>query len=66
MFGYREINGAALDPMAGYLLRQGMKTLHIRVERQAANVLAVASHLSDHDLVTQVNYPGLTSHRSMR
>ncbi|MGY9074663.1 MAG: PLP-dependent transferase [Acidimicrobiales bacterium] len=43
-----------------------MKTLHIRVERQAANVLAVASHLSDHDLVTQVNYPGLTSHRSMR
>ncbi len=62
VFGYREINGATLHPMAAYLLLRGMKTLHLRVERQAANALAVATHLESHDRVSAVNYPGLASH----
>ncbi len=62
VFGYREINGATLHPMAAYLLLRGMKTLHLRVERQAANALAVATYLEAHDRVTAVNYPGLASH----
>ena len=34
IYHYREINGATLDPMAAYLLLRGMKTLHLRIERQ--------------------------------
>ncbi len=62
VFQYREINGATLHPMAAYLLLRGMKTLHLRVERQAINAMAVAQYLEGHDKVTQVNYPGLASH----
>lgn len=62
VYHYREINGATLDPMAAYLLLRGMKTLHLRVERQAQNAHAVASFLEGHSRVTQVNYPGLASH----
>lgn len=62
VFQYREINGATLDPMAAYLLLRGMKTLDLRVKRQAENAMAVATFLEGHDRVTQVNYPGLLSH----
>lgn len=62
VYHYREINGATLDPMAAYLLLRGMKTLHLRVERQAANALAVAEFLERHERVERVNYPGLPSH----
>jgi cystathionine gamma-synthase len=62
VFGYREINGATLHPMAAYLLLRGMKTLHLRVERQSANAMAVARFLEAHPRVTTVNHPGLESH----
>jgi cystathionine gamma-synthase len=62
IFGYREINGATLHPMAAYLLLRGMKTLHLRVERQSANAATIADHLEGHPKVTRVNYPGLASH----
>ena len=45
VFRYREINGATLHPEAAYLLLRGMKTLHLRVERQSANAMAVAEFL---------------------
>jgi len=62
IYHYREINGAALDPMAAYLLLRGMKTLHLRVQRQSESALAVARFLSDHPAVEEVFYPGLESH----
>lgn len=62
IYHYREINGAALHPMAAYLLLRGMKTLHLRVERQAANALAVARYLETHSKVPMVSYPGLETH----
>ena len=62
VFHYREINGASLDPMAAYLLLRGMKTLHLRVERQSSNAQRVAEYLDSHEKVTVVNYPGLPSH----
>lgn len=62
IFAYREINGSTLHPMAAYLLLRGMKTLHLRIERQNANAMAVARHLADHPAVSVVNYPGLESH----
>lgn len=62
VFRYREINGATLHPMAAYLLLRGMKTLHLRVERQSSNAMTVARFLEGHPKVTTVNYPGLESH----
>jgi len=62
VYHYREINGAAMSPMAAYLLLRGMKTLFLRVERQTSNAMTVARFLEQHPKVTQVNYPGLPSH----
>lgn len=58
---YREITGAALDPMAAYLLVRSLKTLALRVERQNENALAIARWLEEHEAVAEVNYPGLES-----
>ena len=62
IFAFREINGAALDPFAAYLLLRGMKTLALRIERQNANALAVALWLERHPAIVEVHYPGLASH----
>jgi len=62
IYHYREINGAALDPMAAYLLLRGTKTLHLRVCRQSESALRIARHLQAHEAVTRVFYPGLETH----
>jgi cystathionine gamma-synthase len=62
IFHFREINGAALDPMAAYLLLRGMKTLQLRVQRQSESALTIARHLEAHRNIEQVFYPGLESH----
>jgi cystathionine gamma-synthase len=62
IYHFREINGAALDPMAAYLLLRGMKTLHLRVARQNESALAIARYLEKHPAVSRVFYPGLISH----
>ena len=62
IYHFREINGAALDPMAAYLLLRGIKTLHLRVHRQSENALKIARHLEAHEKIEQVFYPGLESH----
>jgi O-acetylhomoserine (thiol)-lyase len=51
--------GAALSPFNAFLFLQGLETLPLRMERHAANALAVAEHLSSHDAVSWVSYPGL-------
>jgi len=62
VFRYREVTGAALSAGAAYLLIRGLKTLALRVERQNASALTIASFLSRHPQVTAVYYPGLPSH----
>jgi cystathionine gamma-synthase len=62
IYHYREINGAALDPMAAYLLLRGMKTLHLRIRQQNASAQQIAEFLEAHPLVEAVHYPGLPSH----
>lgn len=51
--------GGTLDPEAVYLLDRGLKTLHLRVPRQAQNALAIAEFLLGHPAVEAVRYPGL-------
>jgi len=51
--------GAVLDPFAAYLVRRGLKTLALRVERQCENALVIARFLEEHERVERVLYPGL-------
>lgn len=53
--------GAVLDPFPAFLLRRGLKTLTLRLERQSANALAVARFLEQHPSVGRVLYAGLAS-----
>jgi len=62
VFGFREINGASLDPMSAFLLTRGLKTLELRVLRHNDNAQRVAEHLAAHPGVDEVFYPGLESH----
>jgi methionine-gamma-lyase len=55
-------SGAVLDPFPAFLLRRGLKTLALRIERQGANALAAASFLEGHHKVTRVFYAGLESY----
>jgi cystathionine gamma-synthase len=62
VYHYREITGAALDPFAAYLLLRGMKTLDLRIERQNASAMKIATWLENHSAIARVYYPGLESH----
>ena len=64
IYHYREINGATLHPMAAYLLIRGMKTLHLRIQRQNESAMKIARFLAGHPNVAQVFYPGLESHKN--
>ncbi len=59
--GLRDL-GPCMSPFNAFLLLQGLETLSLRVERQAANALALAQWLSEHPKVSWVNYPGLSNH----
>ena len=58
---HRYETGAALDPFAAFLLRRGLKTLTLRMERQSRNALGLARFLSSHSAVERVRYIGLPS-----
>jgi len=62
IYHFREINGATLSPDSAYSLLRGMKTLALRIERQNASAMKIATYLVDHPLVEQVFYPGLPDH----
>ena len=54
--------GAVSSPFDCWLTLLGVKTLHLRMERHAANAQRVAEFLEAHDKVARVIYPGLESH----
>ena len=51
--------GAILGPMDAWLVLRGLKTLSIRLDRQQANALQIATWLEHHQQVKKVYYPGL-------
>jgi len=53
--------GGVPGPLDCFLVLRGLRTLHLRVERHAANAAAVATFLAGRDDVAQVMYPGLAS-----
>ncbi len=54
--------GAILSPFDSWLVLRGTKTLAVRMAQHNANGMAVAEFLASHPAITQVIYPGLTSH----
>ena len=54
--------GLALGPMDSWLLIRGLKTMALRMERQAANAQRIAEWLTVQPQVVKVNFPGLPSH----
>jgi cystathionine beta-lyase/cystathionine gamma-synthase len=51
--------GTVLDPHASWLLLRGIKTLGLRVQRQADTALQIAKFLNSHPAVARVSYPFL-------
>jgi methionine-gamma-lyase len=54
--------GANLDPFPAFLLRRGLKTLTLRVEKSQENALVLARSLEGHPQVERVLYAGLESY----
>jgi cystathionine beta-lyase/cystathionine gamma-synthase len=54
--------GGVCDPDSAWLLRRGMRTLALRLERQCANALALARWLDGRPEIISVPYAGLASH----
>ena len=54
--------GPNLSSMDAWLMLRSLKTLGIRVERQAENALAIAKGLQELPQVREVYYPGLPTH----
>lgn len=59
--GLRDL-GPCLSPFNAFQLLQGLETLSLRVDRHAANALALAEWLRDRPEVEWVSYPGLADH----
>jgi cystathionine gamma-synthase len=62
VYHFREINGASLQADPAYMIARGMKTLELRIERQNASALKIATYLKAHPKVKDVFYPGLETH----
>ncbi|UXD21695.1 cystathionine gamma-lyase [Ignicoccus pacificus DSM 13166] len=60
----RRLLGGIPDPQQVYFIIRGMKTLHVRVERQNKTALEIAKFLSEHPKVEKVHYPCLPDHPS--
>jgi cystathionine gamma-synthase len=58
----RKGQGAILGPFEAFLLIRGMRTLHLRAERQAQTALDLASRLAAHRHIGSVLFPGLPDH----
>jgi cystathionine gamma-synthase len=59
---FRGLLGGMLDPMSGYLLLRGMKTMALRVRHQNESALEIARWLEKQPQIERVFYPGLESH----
>ncbi|CAN5906718.1 cystathionine gamma-synthase [soil metagenome] len=54
--------GAVASPFDSFLAHRGVKTLGLRMERHCANAMKIATWLEGRAGISQVIYPGLTSH----
>jgi cystathionine gamma-synthase len=61
----QELGGAVASPWDSWLTLRGMRTLHVRVERQCQTALQLAEYLEqnmERMKIKHVHYPGLKTH----
>jgi len=61
LYHARMVLGAVCSPFNSWLILRGLRTLPVRMERHAANAMAVARALEGHKRIEHVFYPGLAS-----
>ena len=61
IYFHQNAEGLHLGPFDCWLALRGLKTMALRMERQAENAMVLARWLEAHPLVKYVNYPGLES-----
>ena len=54
--------GAVASPFECWLTLRGLRTLHLRVDRQCQTAIKLAEYLHGHRQVVKCHYPGLKSH----
>jgi cystathionine gamma-synthase len=54
----RLVHGGVAGPMEAWLALRGLRTLHVRFERQCANAAEIARRATEHPAVERVRYPG--------
>ena len=59
MMAKKNLLGLNMDPHQAFLVRRGLKTLSIRLERAQENAIKIARFLEAHPKVKKVYYPGL-------
>ena len=62
LYSFAVIQGANASPFDAMNALRGLRTLAVRLERQSASAQRLAEFLEGHPKVTEVRYPGLTSH----
>ncbi|HKL66278.1 MAG TPA: PLP-dependent aspartate aminotransferase family protein [Bacteroidales bacterium] len=61
---YRKYTGHMISPDDAYRLNTQMKSFSLRFDRQCSNAAAIAGVLNKKDIVREVLYPGLDSHKT--
>lgn len=56
--------GPCMSPANAFLLLQGIETLSLRMDRHLSNTKDLLNYLCDHEQVSWVNHPDLSSHKS--
>lgn len=59
LYFYQNAIGSIMGPFDSWLVLRGIKTLHLRLQRQMENALKIAKWLEMHPNVSKVFYPGL-------
>ncbi len=62
MYFLQNAIGGVAGPMDSFLVLRGVKTLHVRMERHAANAAKIAAFLQSQSKASKVNWPGLETH----
>ncbi len=56
------VTGPTLSAFNAWVLSKSLETLEVRMERHAANAMAIAQHLQNHPKIEWLKYPGLDTH----
>lgn len=62
IYGVLRTAGPTLSPFNAWIFLKGLETLNLRMQAHSAAALQLAEWLQTHPAVSQVHYPGLSSH----